>query len=276
MILKQRSDNQNTVIKRSDASMSKTLASGLAILEFLSRKSEPMGVRELSREMNMNPAQVQRLLNTLSDCGFVEKDMGLRRYRVGLTAFQVGRAYLADTGLVDAAAPILRDVSDRVSVNTYLAVRRGDVSIYIFVHLSQGALSVHAVPGNQMPLHSTAMGKALLSALTDNEIRQLLGAKPLPRITEATETDLEKLIEEVRQIREGDVAIADEENIPGIFSAGAPVRDTDGDIIAAVSCACAVQMTAGDGRKRIEDEIRQAAERISRRLGAPASVSYLR
>lgn len=268
MKIKQRFDNQNTIRIHSDAARSKTLFNGLTLLEHLSERGAPAGVRDLSRELDFNPALVQRLLNTLAEAGFVEQEVRTRRYRVGPKALRVGRAYMADGGLLEIAGPILFDLSETMLLNTYLGVRSGNTCIYLIVRKSPGKLSVNVAPGDQVPLYSTAMGKALLSDLSDEAIRELIAQIGPRKLTAMTRTDADQLIAEIRIVRAGGAAISDEENIPGNFAAGAPIRDSEGHIVAAISGACAAHEIDAVRRERICEAVLAAATQISRRLGA--------
>lgn len=271
MNLKQCIDNQDTKGKAVDASRSKTLSQGLELLKWLAARGSAMGVRELARETQMNVALVQRLVNSLCDTGFLEQDAETRKYRVGAVSFHVGQAFLAGIGLVERAAPILRDLSGRDALNSYLAVLSGDACLYLCVEQSPGALTVHALPGDRVPVHTTAIGKVLLASLPDAEVEALLGRVELERRTEKTKVRQSEIFQELEQIRAGGLAISDEENIPGIFALGAPIIDVSGRTVAAVSCACAAHLAAGERRHRVAAAVAAAAREISRRMGAPVS-----
>src|SRR6185437_11652099 len=102
-------------------------------------------------------------------------------------------------------------------------------------------------PGSQTHLHSTAMGKALLAEMQNDEIRALLGARPLPRLTPSTKVALPQLIKEIEAVRRLGYATSEEENRQGFFSAGAVVRDVSGAAIAVISGAVpTVTMKAND------------------------------
>ena len=60
-----------------------SLDRGLAILDLLDRAAEPMGIREIARELKLSPTIVQRLANTLAQSGFIEQVLETRRYKLG-------------------------------------------------------------------------------------------------------------------------------------------------------------------------------------------------
>lgn len=251
-----------------DASRSKTLARGLWLLERLSERDAPAGVREFARELELNPALVQRLINTLADAGFVEQEPVTRRYRVGPKALRVGRAYIAGHGLVESAGPILRDLSDDMDLNVYLGVQSGDRCTYLLVLKSPGKLSVNVAPGDQMPLHSTAMGRALLAGLADDMLQTLVEKSRNDPGATSVDLDVKRMAHEISAVRAGRVAVSNEENIPGVFAVGAPVRDHESRIVAAISGACAAHEIDDERQELMSEVVLAAARGISQRMGA--------
>lgn len=253
------SDNRN---------ITQTLSRGLDLLQTLAAARADMGVRELARALNLGPTMVQRLLNTLVAHSFVEQNAQTRKYAIGHRAFVVGRGYIASSSVVDAAMPVLRALVDATELNAYVGEVRDGFALYLLVLQSRGPIAVRATPGDRTLLHTTAMGKALLADKDEAAIEALVGAGPLPARTPRSITRLPALLEDLARGRATGVAISDEENLPGIFAAGAPVRDPCGNVVAAVSLACAAAMADEGARVIICDQVRDAAAQISRRMGA--------
>jgi DNA-binding IclR family transcriptional regulator len=259
MDLERCSDNRNGA---------QTLSRGLELLEQLAAADGDMGVRELARTMSLRPPMVQRLLNTLAAHGFVEQAPQTRKYGIGHRAFTVGRAYLVAGGVVEAALPALRALVDRTELNAYVGEIRDAAALYLLVLQSKGPIAVRAVPGERTLLHTTAMGKALLLDLAPDAVTKLIGRGPLRAKTPRSMTDVSALLADLAIARETGVTISDEENLPGVFSAGAPLSDATGNIVAAVSLACPAAMVDAAARTTICTQVRQVAAQISRRLGA--------
>jgi DNA-binding IclR family transcriptional regulator len=253
------SDNRN---------VTQTLSRGLDLLQTLAAARADMGVRELARALNLGPTMVQRLLNRLVAHAFVEQNAQTRKYAIGHRAFVVGRGYIAGSGVVDAAMPVLRAIVDATELNAYLGELRDRFALYLLVLQSRGPIAVRATPGERTLLHTTAMGKALLAGKDRASIEALVGAGPLPARTPRSITRLPELLKDLARARETGVTISDEENLPGVFAAGAPVHDSHGNVVAAVSLACPAAMADEEARAVICNQVRDAAAQISRRMGA--------
>jgi IclR family transcriptional regulator, KDG regulon repressor len=261
MELEHCSDNRNAT---------QTLARGLDVLQRLAEVRGDMGVRELARSMALGPPMVQRLLNTLVAHGFVERNPKTRRYAIGHGAFVVGRSYVAGSGVVDAAMPVLRALVDATDLNAYVGEIRDRSALYLLVLQSRGPIAVRATPGDRTLLHTTAMGKALLAEIDPAAVADLIGPGPLPARTPRSITTLPALLDDLARTRASGVAVSDEENLPGIFSAGAPLRDSFGNATAAVSIACSAAMADAAARAVMCQQVREVAAQISRRMGAAA------
>jgi DNA-binding IclR family transcriptional regulator len=244
-----------------------SLARGLAILEAFSRERAELGIRELSRLLGVDKSIVHRLARTLVARGFLEQSGETQRYRIGARAFSVGQQYAVARGLEETALPVLRDLTREHELNAYLGVLTQGAVVYRLALQSAGPIVIRVSPGALASLHSTALGKALLAAEPDEVARRLLGRGPLPRLTAATLTDPEVVLEHVREARRLGYAVSDEENLPGVLAIGAPVRDRTGQVVAAISGARPRYLTPDSAVPGIARVVVEAARAISRRLG---------
>lgn len=248
------------------------------ILNLLAETSEPLGVREIARRLDISPSNVQRLIKTLARAGFLEQTEGTLRYKIGYRAFQVGSAFVGQNSLYSAVMPELYTLASH-HITGFLGVLRDGMVVYLATVQSEGPIAITHRPGSQTHLHSTAMGKALLAEMDDEEIRKLLGAGPLPRFTPRTKVMLPQLMKEIEAIRRAGYATSEEENRQGFFSAGAVVRDVSGSAVAVVSGAVPTAMLKTNDRTVIARQVLEAAQAASRKLGGPglpAHANHLR
>ena len=243
----------------------------LMILNLLGDAKADLGVREIARQTSLATSIVQRLVNTLTDFGYLEQLPESQKYRVGYRAFQIGHAYLGRNDLGEAAQPEMRVLASMHQLNVYLGVLRDQAAIYLAVLQSSSPIVIKTSPGSRAYLHSTAMGKALLMDKSDEEIRALLGPAPYERLTVRTKTRPAQLLADIRQARLRGYAIADQENLVSVLSIAAPIRDLHGQVVASISGAMPGGHLKPAQITRLCKAIKDAAERISRRLGAPPS-----
>lgn len=244
-----------------------SVARALQILRVLAGASDSLGVRDLARAIDVSPSIAQRLLATLAQFGFAEQESS-RRYRVGLQAFAVGNAFLSGHVLAREGLAELRELTERHELNAYLGVLRGQSIVYLLALQSSGPIAIKSSPGSETHLHSTAMGKAMLAQMDDGAVARLLGAQPYARLTPHTRTRLAPLMADLRAAAKNGYAVSDEENLVGVYAVGAAVRDASGAVVAAISGALARHQVTRARLPVLYRLVRDAADRISTRLGA--------
>ena len=245
-----------------------SVARALSILNLLASRGEPVGVREIARQLDLAPSIAQRLVKTLARSGFLEQTGTTLRYAIGYRAFQVGNSFVAQSNLHTAVMPELYALADE-HINAFLGVMRDAAVVYLATVQSNGPVAINHRPGAQTHLHSTAMGKALLAEMPEEQVRALLTKSPLPRLTPRTKTAVSQLMLELETVRRQGYSVSEEENRLGFFSIGAIVRDAFGVAVAVVSGAVPTAGLRNQDKVRITRRVVQAAENASRRLGAP-------
>lgn len=248
---------------------SQSLERGLAVLDLLNQRAGAMGVREVARQLALSPTIVQRLLRTLADAGYVAQDPETQKYRLGYRAVVLGASLIEEDSLVAAAMPPLRRLADEADLNAFLGVRSGRSLVYVLALQSRGPIAIKSTPGSTAAFHATAMGKALLAAMTDEEVADLLGPGPLPALTGRTVTAPDALLEDLALARRRGYALSDEENLVGVMSAGACVRNAAGHAVASVSVAYAPKLQPGHAPADVVRLVVDAAAAVSRALGCP-------
>ena len=251
------------------ADTNQSLERGLSILELLEAAGEPLGVREIARRLDLSPTIVQRLVKTLEDAQFVMKHAHSRKYGLGYRALSLGSSMLTDDSLVAAAMPVLERLTREMEVNAFLSVISGKRLIYILAIQSNGPISIRSAPGTEAAFHSTAMGKAILAEESEARARALLGPGPLASLTERTVLDPDAVIAELETVRRQGYATSVEENLVGVSSTGACVRNASGRCIAAISIAYVPSLQPKIQLAEAINKVTASATEISRRLGCP-------
>ncbi|MBP7566340.1 MAG: IclR family transcriptional regulator [Burkholderiaceae bacterium] len=264
-----RSAERNTP-SRPAALGNQTAERTLAVLDTVASAPARLGVREIARRLGLAPSVVQRLVNSLAAAGYLEQCADSLRYRIGYRAFLAGSAYLCGTELGLVAAQELQALTNTAHVNTYLGVLRERSVVYLLCLRSNSPLVINSVPGARAPVHSTAFGKALMAGLPQHIVREMLGDEPYEPLTRDTRLTLEDFLADVRAGQHQGYFVSDGENLPNVLAVGAPVRDATGDTVAAISAATPRSETSEAGFRTLCLAVRETAERISRRLGAPA------
>jgi DNA-binding IclR family transcriptional regulator len=248
-------------------STNQSLDRGLAILTLLDGQTAAMGIREIARALDLSPTIVQRLANTLMQADFLEQVAETRRYRLGYRAVLLGSLMRREDPLLATSTAELNRLAETHRLNGYLGALREGGLLYLNSVQSSGPITVRTTPGSRAHAHSTAMGKALLAELAPEAAAAVLGAPPFPRLTDATITDPERLADELAAVRRRGYALAREENLPGVISIGAVIRDMSDRAVAAISVAFLASEHPEADWPAIAQLVLEATHRCSRALG---------
>jgi DNA-binding IclR family transcriptional regulator len=249
-----------------------TLKRGLDLLDALDRGAGDPSLTELADRLGESQTVVFRLLRTLEDAGFVERDPRSKRYRVGLRVWEVGSRAMAHAGLLDVARPAILGLARATGETSHLSIVRGTDTVYVDVVDGGEPLRVNADPGMRVPIYLTASGKAILAHREEALVRAVVAAG-MPRMTPATITTAAQLAARLEEIRRTGVSINREERRPDISAVAAPVFDRTGACVAAAGVSGPALRFRGDRLERTVEAVRGAAADISARLGHPVAAA---
>jgi IclR family acetate operon transcriptional repressor len=189
--------------------------------------SQPVGVSELARGLDIPKSTVQRCLRTLQQAGWVRADPADSSWSITGRAFTIGSAVASTDHLREAALPELAALQAEVGETIHLAVPDGDELVLVERLDSPHQLRAFLALGTRLPLHAAATGKAYLATLPDREITSYLATGPV-KVTERTQTDPAALWAEIELIRKRGYATTEQGLHEGISAVAVALRDRSG------------------------------------------------
>ena len=223
-----------------DVKNHRILQHSLEILEFVATSSRPVTFKEICDVTDLPKSTVHNLVLTLSNLDFLTKKPNYSEYSIGLKCFEVGNSYLSSNPFYSMAKETTADVSDRSNETAHFAILNHTDVVYLYKYESKQPLRIASHVGKRIPAHATAIGKALLSGYSDEEIRGLYQDQELLSLTPNTITSLEMLLDQVRQIRITQLAYETEESSPYIKCIATPIWNRQHATIAALSISMPV------------------------------------
>ena len=248
----------------------KSVSHALRVLSLFSPAAPRWSVTRISETLSLGKSTVSRLLSTMAYEGFVSKDAETGRYELGLRVYEAGVAYLSSLSLRQVAMPVLEELAFAIHETVYLGILGDGVAIYIEKILSPLSLRVDSHIGVAIPLHATALGKALLAAQPDAYVEALI-ARGLRSYTRRTITEPRALRAELTTVRRQGCAMDLEEYEDDLHCIGFPLGDSRGDGVAAFSVAGPAVRFTREMMKRNLPLFQQAATAISQRLGSTSA-----
>lgn len=138
----------------------------LNVLEALSEAGDDIRISHLSEKLGMNKTSVFRLLATFENRGYVERELETGRYRLGLSAYEIGQKLLSRMGLLRHARPAMERLVRDCGEAVYLAVKRGEEVLFLDMVDSLQKVKIAPLTGLRFPLRSVAAGRIILAFST--------------------------------------------------------------------------------------------------------------
>lgn len=221
---------------------------------------------ELSGRLEIPKSTAHNLIRTLQGLGFLEQDPQAKRYRLGARVLGFSLTFSHHTQLVSYALPHLRDLADRTQETVKLGILSNREALITTAIESPYHLHTRGDEGRRAPLHSTSLGKALLSSLPDAEITEIAAHNGLPRFTARTIATLSRLKQEVEQIRAQGYAVDWEENESGVRCVAARVDFPGNRLVAAISVSGPASRVTRPRIKTLAPAVVQTSRAISASL----------
>ncbi|MCJ7511548.1 MAG: IclR family transcriptional regulator [Anaerolineales bacterium] len=222
---------------------------------------------DLSTQLRMPKSTTHRYLTTLVSLGLAERT-GTDHFRLGTRIIELAGTYLAKSDLRAESRAILEELAAQTAETVHLAVPSGGEVVYIAKFESIHAIRMYSHIGARLPIVCTALGKAILAFLPEEQRAEIL-SQPFKARTPKTITHPPAMAKELESIRSKGFAIDDEENEVGVCCVGAPVFDYTSVVIAALSVSGPISRMNPERCVELGPPVRQAALRISQRMGFP-------
>ena len=244
-----------------------SLQHALDILDLFDGTHSELGNSEIARMLNMNPGTAAGLIYTLKVNNYLDQNPGNRKYRLGLKLAERASVLLDQIDLRKIAAPILENLLEWSGESVNLAIRDRQEVVYIERLFGSHSLGIRSELGKRAPLHSTALGKAILANLQAADIQTILVDYKFSKITSHTIVNLADFLAELDRVKELGYAIDEEENELGGRCLATPIMDHNGKSIAAISISAPIQRMPREKIPVFANKMITAAGNISKNIG---------
>jgi DNA-binding IclR family transcriptional regulator len=225
---------EQNVVK--SASLATSLIKALRVLLALEDSPAGRGVTDMARALGLPKSAVHRLLVTFQEMGFVQQQDD-SRYILGPALARLGLRAADMFTPRRVARPYLEALAQDIGETVFLGVLAQD-QVLIVEKVEHGqVLRLSPALGTMLPLHRTALGKLLLAFCPAPQRAQYLHSVEITADVRSRESGLGVLQQELATIVQQDFAVSLEEWIPDVCCLAAPIRNRQGDVIAALALA---------------------------------------
>ena len=241
-----------------------SFARSIRILQLIADAGSAPNRADLVKQSGLTRPTLYRIIASLEAEGLIEVT-GENRYRVGGRVVGLARTALERNDVRKVAEPFLTHLREATGETVHLAIRTGNELVYIDKIESQEAVRMASTVGTRVAFHSTAVGKAFLSAMSVSNADDLISRIEMPSRTQFTTTDRDALRAIVQQANQNGYVCDDQENEIGIVCFGAAILQAKDHPVASISVS--VPLFRLDNAQRYTTPLIGAVTEISKRLG---------
>ena len=231
-----------------------------AVLRLLGKETDGLSLGQIARHVELPRSTVQRIVSALSDEGFISVGDGNGRIKLGAGLLSLGMA-MAERPL-ERLGNVIKSLAEETGETVDLAVLRGGEMLFVDQVVGRQRLRTVSSIGETFPLTTTANGKAALACLDEVSATNLILQEVQTKI--APDVPIAEKLAEIAAIREGALAVDEDEHTDGISALGFGVMDRSGEVF-----ALSVPVPTSRYRK-IKDRLVTAMERARESLDRTA------
>lgn len=246
----------------------KSLMKALRILKLFQSDKPGWTAREVEESLGYHKSSVQRLVSTLEKEGFLERSNENRAgFRLGPQLIYLSNVAAQGADLQRVARPSLERLAQLTKETAHLCVVDESQCYYLDKIDSPQSIRIVTYVGQRLYLHCTGVGKALMSGMNPDEVDIIIDERGLLRFTPNTITSRDQLLEELQRIRDRGFAIDNEEFEVGLKCIAAPIFDSKGAVVAAMSFSGPSQRLTPELMDQYTSYVKDATLEVSMRLG---------
>ena len=213
----------------------RTLQRGLDMLELLGAHAEGLALCELAQALRLPRSTAFNLAQTLTRLGYATQREDTGKYRLGLKMFEIGAGAMHQVDVMELIRGCMAEVHHKINETMHLGVRAERDTLYIDKLDSTQSIRMTSYVGSRAPLYCTALGKAILSTMDDDEVRRLYADTPMTALTPHSITSLDRLLEQLAEVRSRGYAVEREESNENVCCVAIPLRNREGRAVYALS-----------------------------------------
>ncbi len=239
----------------------------LMLLEVISSTPEGFTLTEIVQKTDLTKTTALRLINTLLHCGYVRREKGSYRYKLGFKVLTLSTEFQKSLQWKEEAIPFMKQLQEFSKETTNLAVLDKADVVYIerieSTHIIRASFRV----GKRLPINCTALGKAMLAFMEPQKVAEIIDDMEFVVCTDKTIDNKEDFLECLKTIRREGYAIDNEENQIGVRCVAAPIFDHNDQVIAALSVSGPIMRISDGYLVQLGHKVKETADNISLHIG---------
>ncbi|WP_198671035.1 IclR family transcriptional regulator [Oceanibium sediminis] len=242
----------------------------LSLLRHIGDGNKCRNLSSTSKELGINRTTLIRLIHTLEANRMIEAIDEGAGYRLGVGLITLAAQAVHGRDLVQVCQPLLMELAQETGLSSHLGILDGRDMVYLSREMPNTHLVSNMRAGSRLPAHASSSGRAILAAMSDDDIRALFSGVELEAPTDKTPLTLDAVLAQAREDRAAGFAWSEGNFEAGIGSCAVAVLDHRGKPVGAINVSgpesvFTAEGSTGDGP--IKRAVRRAANAASTGLG---------
>jgi len=202
---------------------STSLEKGLKILSLFDTETRSLTQTEISRILSLNMTSTYRFVNTLVELGYLEKDAKTKEVRLGVRSLALSTNIIRSSDELRLIKQLVDQVYNQYNITIDVAFTVDDNLMRAYQREAKEMLTYHLPAVARNSLHNTSIGKAYLSTLSEDSLKEIVARIDFAAKTKKTIVDKNEFFKEIEKTRDRGYAMCVEEYLPGLITIGAPL-----------------------------------------------------
>jgi DNA-binding IclR family transcriptional regulator len=239
-----------------------------SITEYLSTCPKGASLADISGAVGLPKSTISRILSSLIARGYAAQSVESKQYHLSMRMFEIGSRVVGSVNLLAAARPYLERLSDTTGEAVHLVARVGDDVVYLFKEeATASVVRMSSCVGLHNPMYCTGVGKSILAYLPQWEFEDIWSRTKPVQFTPTTIMTKEAMQAEIAIIRQHGYAIDNEEHEPGVRCVAVPIKDFDGQPVAAISVSAPAERMPDEIIEKYAVQLKQIATEVEKFYG---------
>jgi len=235
------------------------------ILRLIADNNRGLGISELAKRLGMSKGTVHGIMAALKEVGAITRDPITKRYNLGYTILELGNRGLSRIPLREVARRHMEGLMEETGESVFLGILNDHHILILDVVESNKELKITSPSGTRISLSAGATGKLFLAYMEEERALSYLTTNGLVRYTQNTVTELDRYLEEIKEVRKRGFAIDQEEYLQGVKAVAALIK-TEPPLLAAIWVVGFSSSLTDEKMEMVIKKTLQAAGTISREL----------
>ncbi len=247
--------------------MSKSALRVLEIMEFIADQSEGCTHTTIAQGLNIPKSSLTALLKDLHSQGYLHRNQDSGFFTIGVQVLWLANSYLRNLNLVKLGQPLVAEIYSKVKEFSVLAIPNGAEYVTVCTESVPSVFGHTLQLGSRGPMFCSALGKAMLAFMPQQQVDATLRSAPRHKVTAFTKTSLVDIRAALDETRRSGLAISREESIAGVIGLATPVFGAGGMPMASRGVGVPASHYKRESLPLIEAALKEASISLSQQLG---------